>query len=1083
MRPEDDAVIAELALRRGVLTRAKLERALEIRTAAAAVDIEQHLLDILTTKGLITAREARDLEEEIAVEDLTRRERQRAIEGYAVQGFVERWGMGAVFRATQLSMQRPVALRILSRRMAGEPRFLDRFLLEARTAGLVSHPNLVGALDMGHSHGFYYYALEWPDAHTLRQTVRGGPLGPARLLLIARQIAGALAHLQSLGLTHRDIQPTHVLLLSDGTARLSHVGCARAPDDPSLAETGIPIGTPGYTAPELLTKAPSADIRSDLYSLGATLYYAATARRPIGSPGGPPATPAGQHADLPQGVSALLMRLMAGDPSARFQTPEELIEAIERLRNPLAEEPSRAGRIPAALPDILVIDEAEGPPGDSAAAGEGTGQSLDAPAPADVPKAAEAVAAIFHAAPSGRRRAARIAWAAAIVLLLAALAGTGVWAVRRPWSRRAATTAPTNERPAGMPGVAEKREPVSEPPAFPPGRAEAAATQEAVRLAEDALAYDKANPDQHAEALLRLRRALLAADDLPQSGRLRARLVTRQQLLSGLASNAYAELAQQLTTLKSQERYGGAFQALAAFPEALRYGAWQDLLDARWADLGEDAERRYLTLAAKGAAALLRQRYDEGVAAYKAMAELGIPWIARAAEALEGAAASYAENEGARLKEDRARQAVLDRRRAFGELTRNFSAIQEEVKKRDYVKALALCRAVPEALRDGDRGKAVAHLEERLALLAELWADILKGPPGAIGKPFSLHGTDWVVEGFAGSGPNSLLVLKTRTDTGERTLRQPLSRLPGLQLGALAEWATAKDAAAAAALKVGILYLTEGEAARARQKFQEAGKEGAAVAPYLDDLEADILIGGALAGHRQGQWAEARKLLETTLDRFGATPPVILSHATLSGALKECLAKLGEPRGESPAAFAPAALPERLRTLLLLPATWVSPSPPANPLDGHFATPLRRGNPVRLGADDWSDYSVSVRWSAEPPCRLVLGARVAEPRRGQFAFYYAAVGGGRLAIGRRDDEGDTPLASKPLAAAPAGQKQRLTFTLIGPSLSVELHDGTTLEVTDAALTAGRIAIEAPDAPILVSEVIVAPSAPRRAASP
>jgi len=242
-----------------------------------------------------------------------------------------------------------------------------------------------------------------------------------------------------------------------------------------------------------------------------------------------------------------------------------------------------------------------------------------------------------------------------------------------------------------------------------------------------------------------------------------------------------------------------------------------------------------------------------------------------------------------------ARRAVLDRRRALGLLTRHFAVVQAEITKRDYARALELSRAVPGTLRDGDRAKAVDRLQRRLELLAEVWEAILKGPPAAIGKSFALHGQSWTVVGFAGSGLNAQLVLRRGGDAGgQPMLRQPVWRLPGPQLVLLAEWATERSPAGAAAVKTALLCLSEGEAARARQKLQNAEKAGEDVSPWLDELEAESVVAAALAAYRQGRWAEARKLLESTLDRYGITSPVILSHRELTSALADSLAKLGE---------------------------------------------------------------------------------------------------------------------------------------------------------------------------------------------
>lgn len=1081
MRAEDDALVAELVLKKGWLDSARIRRAIELSDAARALNLEQGLLHVLVQKGFLGDQQARELTGELSLEHLCRPENSRAIAGYLVHGQLEAWGLGAVLDARQLSMDRPVALKVMAPAVARDVGLLERFLLEGRTAGQVSHPNVVGAIDLGRCGDYCYYATEKLEGQSLRALLRGGPLPVALALDLARQTAQALAHLHDLSLTHRDVQPDNIVLAPNGLVRLRNVGATRLPGDPSVQRTGIPIGTPGYSAPELAANGAKADIRADLYSLGATLYHVVTGQRPGDPTSGAVPPPSALRPDLPSPVNDLIWRLMALDPSKRFPDPAALLGALEE---------AQAGIRAAASLAAAVAETEQEPPGPGAPPPEIAPliPLPTPPSPALEPAALPSIGPpeqITPSAPAGarRRRLAQVAWASAFAGLAIALAVATVWAVRTRLGGLARAPRPprTEEAPNGKATPAEPpKEPPSPPPPTPRTRPEPEAPSGLVRIAEDALAFDRANPENHAEALLRLRRGLLAVGDSPLALKLQARLLARQQGLSGQANGAYTELANRLAALRAEGRFGAALQACSVFPESLRAGAWGDLVAARFAELLEEGERHYLTLAARGARAFQDERPDDALNAYKAIADIGIPWISRAGGALATAASVYAEEQKQRLAEAAARRAVLDRRRALGGLAKHFAAVYEEIKKRDYAKALEVCQAVPDSLREGERGKALAALERRLAIVAGLWEAILKGPPSAIGQAFSLHGNEWVIDGFAGSGLNAQVVLRS-TDARERTLRQLIWRLPGQQLARLAECAVAREPAAAADLKVGLLCLVEGEAARARQKLLEAEKAGQDVAAHLDELEAETLVAGALAAHRQGQWAEARKLLETALDRFGTSAATILSHRVLSNALGDCLARLGEPK--EPASAAASELPDALQWLLVLPETRLGPLPPPNPLDAVSATPLQRRSPVRLGLDGWSDVTLSLRWTAaEPASPVVLAARVAEPQPGQFQYYYVAVGDGQVALGRSDAAGAKVLASKPLPAASGAGARRLTFSLVGASLSVTLDDGTSLTAADAALANGRLALAAPGAWVLVHELLARPSAPRRPAA-
>jgi len=1068
MRPEDDALLAELLLRRGWLDAGRLRRAVEICEAARTLDLAQDLLQVLVQKGLLGERELHELEREVGLAHLAGPEHAEAIAGYRVWGELEPWGLGAVVRALQVSMERQVALKVLAPGPGREADLRERFLAEARAAAQVSHPNIVGALDMGRSGDYWFYATELVEGQSLREALPGGPMPAAQALRIAREMAEALKHIHGLGLTHRDVAPASILLGSDGAARLRNVGASRLPGDPSAARTGIPVGTPGYSAPELLGANPRCDIRSDVYSLGAVLYHALTGHRPGRADAGPVLPPAVVRPGVPPRVSDLVCRMTAAEPAERFQNPAELLRAIAEAEGAVGAV-AAPGAVVASLPEIA-------PPAVAPAAGG------ELPAASQVPEAVPLPTIAAPPAP-GRGgtglRPVSLAWAVAFALAAAALVGASLWAtVWRRGGRAARPPATAPAQPRDGRAGKQKPEPAKElkPTPPPPKPPEPPPVEPLPAIVEDALAFDKANPEGHAEALLRLRRALLAVGESAATTRLAARLALRQQALNSEANSAFGELSDQVAKLRAQGRFGPALACCAAFPASLRYGPWAELVAARLAEAGEEAERHYLGTLAKAMAALDGQKPDEAAAVLRGVGDMGIPWMARAVEPLAGAVAACVEADKARAKELAARRAVIERRKALGGLTRDFAAVHEEIKKRDYAKALELCRAVPAALREGERGKALAALERRMELLADLWETTLKGPPAAVGKPFALHGAEWVIDGFAGAGLNVQMLLRNRAGV---TLRQPIWRLPGPQLGKLAEWAAQKSPPGAAALKLGLLYLTEGgegAPAQARQKLQEAEKAGEDVAWCLEELDAGTLVTAALTAHRQGQWAEARKLLESALDRYATTSPVILSHRALWNALSDCLLKLGEPPDPQPAPLPP--LPERAQWLVLLPETRLSPFPPANPLDAHLGAPaLQRSGPQRLGLETWRDCALSLRWTAEPAAVLLLGARLAEPKPGVFIFYYVRVGDGQLALGRRDAAGDKVLAAKPFTARPG--KQRLTFSLAGPDLTAEAEDGPSLAASDpGGLAAGRVLLAAPDASVAIEELGVKLLPPR-----
>jgi serine/threonine-protein kinase len=249
---------------------------------------------------------------------------------------------GTVYRARQLSMDRIVALKVLHKHLAKDPEYLERFLREARAVSRLSHPNLIVPHDIGEHQGTRYLVMEQVEGATLHQLLdRRGPLEESRVVDAGLQVAKALEVALRHGIVHRDVKPANILLGTDGVARLCHLGIARVKG----AET------PEYISPEQ-ARGEEVDVRSDLYSLGATMYHLVTGELPF--PGDSPAQMIAKHeveSLVPANVrnprvspelSAVLSRLMEKDRKLRLQRPSDLVAALESIRK------SRAAPPPAA---------------------------------------------------------------------------------------------------------------------------------------------------------------------------------------------------------------------------------------------------------------------------------------------------------------------------------------------------------------------------------------------------------------------------------------------------------------------------------------------------------------------------------------------------------------------------------------------------------------------------------------------------------------------------------------------------------------------------------------------------------------
>ncbi|MCX7703374.1 MAG: protein kinase, partial [Planctomycetota bacterium] len=249
--------------------------------------------------------------------------------GYRIERLLGSGGMGRVYYAYQEAVDRPVALKVLSPAFVENRGLKERFIMEAKAAGRLLHPNIVTVFDAGEVEGKAYIVMEYVDGVSLAQKIfEEGALPVEEVLRIGRQIASALGYAHTCKVIHRDIKPANVLLRSDGTAKLADMGLAKRIDLPGMTMPGAVMGTPFYMAPEQAEDSASVDHRADIYSLGATMYHALTGQVPFG--GGstlevlakqkmePLRFP--KDVEIPQSVRALISKMMAKEPKERFQS-------------------------------------------------------------------------------------------------------------------------------------------------------------------------------------------------------------------------------------------------------------------------------------------------------------------------------------------------------------------------------------------------------------------------------------------------------------------------------------------------------------------------------------------------------------------------------------------------------------------------------------------------------------------------------------------------------------------------------------------------------------------------------------------
>ena len=254
-----------------------------------------------------------------------------AIPGYRIVRELGHGGMATVYLAVQESLQRQVALKLLSPALAADPQAAERFLREGRIAAKLTHRHIVSIHDVGVHAGQPYLAMEYLPGGTL-----AAPMPPAQAMLVLREVAFALEHAQAHGVVHRDIKPENILRREDGSYALSDFGIARAMDAGSgMTQEGVTIGTPHYMSPEQL-QGLAVDGRSDLYSLGVLFYQLLTGQLPYRGTDGWAIGMQHISAPLPQLPEALaafqpiVSRLMAKDPAQRPSSGRALVDWLER---------------------------------------------------------------------------------------------------------------------------------------------------------------------------------------------------------------------------------------------------------------------------------------------------------------------------------------------------------------------------------------------------------------------------------------------------------------------------------------------------------------------------------------------------------------------------------------------------------------------------------------------------------------------------------------------------------------------------------------------------------------------------------
>jgi eukaryotic-like serine/threonine-protein kinase len=340
-----DSEVGKYVLDSGLVTKEELNYVRDQHNNASDPN-QRSLADLLVEHQFITINQAKRIRQAMDV-----RRTGLHIPGYDMKGLLGKGAMAKVFLARQTSLDRVVAIKILPSKRSLDADFVERFYKEGRAAAKLSHPNIVQAYDVGSTQeGTHYFVMEYVEGKTLYDLMAPPPQGEGKMfseaeaLDVAIQMGEALAHAHKKGLIHRDVKPKNILLMPSGIAKLLDLGLARAIDDKQAAESeaGKAYGTPYYISPEQIRGEVDIDYRTDLYSLGATLYHLVTGRVPFD--GDTPSAVMHRHLNdemippdhlnrsLSAGVSEIIEFAMAKDKNQRYNSTEDMLEDLRLVR-------------------------------------------------------------------------------------------------------------------------------------------------------------------------------------------------------------------------------------------------------------------------------------------------------------------------------------------------------------------------------------------------------------------------------------------------------------------------------------------------------------------------------------------------------------------------------------------------------------------------------------------------------------------------------------------------------------------------------------------------------------------------------
>jgi serine/threonine protein kinase len=830
----------------------------------------------------------------------------KVIAGFEIINKVGQGGMGAVFRARQISMQREVALKILHPKLAIDEAFKLRFLREARLCAKLNHPNIINGIDCGEDGKYAYFAMEFVDGETVRQILKArGRISLKESASIIRQMAEALAYIQKNNMVHRDVKPDNIMLDISGAAKLCDLGLAKLSqnteenpeagesitDDPTLTHAGQVVGTPFYMAPEVARGAKQVDIRADIYCLGATFYHIVTGWPPFDGKVGKVVMKRHVKEEAPsicdrskevtEGWGWICSKMMAKSPEDRYRDPKELLADIDlAIAGKTVKAAGFKGKSSCAAPGKQPRKVNESKPSMAKAT----------PAASDTkqvsPVSARALSASANSARSDPEfrsaRAARsterkndagmliglgVGAAALILVLIAFSSGSGSSTPRQNAGKPVQVVDVTPDVPVARPSVVPpaivapthvtkpvqpKKEGLAAPgeKALPAGNAGGAL--------DKALALEKAQPDNFAEILPAYAEASMLAEKSPASDAVEAAQKAALERWKTGFDAALKPLQEKSAELAAKNDFAGALAELNndKIPDNLRAADWAERMEKLRGGLTDGAD--------SNAAKQLKDA--EGKAARgdaKALAEA----VDLVGKIETGAAGSRSASKASELKKEWSTKLAILRAQESAARNEKLTAlvalvpslrnrIAPALKRNDFPGALdALNRAAADK-EFADAGVLIQKEKDDIAALQSLRKAAIEKLRGEAGKPVKLTRGANVVSGELSDAPQ-VQGVALKIDGGSMTFSP--EQLDPRDVDANAP----VDAGAAQAEDLrrhALLFMAAGVPAKAREYFTHAQQAGLSepldgYLKYLDIQE----FGEKELGARDA-WAAAEKL-------------------------------------------------------------------------------------------------------------------------------------------------------------------------------------------------------------------------------